>query len=136
MSVEQHLRAHNLRVTDIRKRLFRHFQETKAAVSHAELELLFSSEFDRVTIYRTLNSFLDKGILHKIPNDSGSARYALCKEDCNAEEHIDNHVHFKCSVCQELVCLHHLKIPEMRLPNKFQAENAVLLYEGICDKCN
>ena len=136
MSVEQHLRAHDLRVTEVRKRLYAHFQEMNAAVSHAELELLFASDFDRVTIYRTLNSFLEKGILHKIPNDSGSARYALCVEDCSADEHIDNHVHFKCTVCEKLTCLHHLKIPELNLPGKYRAENAVLLYEGICDSCN
>jgi Fur family ferric uptake transcriptional regulator len=136
MEIEQHLKDHDLRVTDIRKKLYSYFVEAKSAVSHADLELIFSDEFDRVTIYRTLHSFLDKGILHKIPNDSGSARYALCHADCNPEHHIDNHIHFKCRVCERLMCLHDLKVPELKLPGNFSIESAALLYEGVCDKCS
>lgn len=136
MTVEHHLKDHDLRVTDIRKRIYEYLVKMDVAVSHAELELVFSNEFDRVTIYRTLNTFLDKGILHKIPTDSGSAKYALCKDHCTTDEHIDDHVHFKCTKCEQVVCLHDLEIPNVELPQNFKAQNAVLMYEGLCDKCN
>ena len=136
MSLDHHLKEHNLRVTEVRKRIYQYLLETKYAVSHAELELVFSNEFDRVTIYRTLNTFLDKGLLHKIPTDSGSARYAVCKEHCSTDEHIDDHVHFKCSKCSKLICLHEVEIPMVQLPTNFEAKNAILLYEGICNNCN
>jgi len=135
MEIEQHLKEHDLRVTEIRKKLYSYFADAKSAVSHSHLEMLFSDEFDRVTIYRTLNSFLEKGILHKIPNDSGSARYALCHSACDSDHHIDNHVHFKCTVCENLVCLHDLEIPKVKMPGNYLVENAVLLYEGICENC-
>ena len=112
-TTEEHLKEHDLRVTQVRKKLYDYFKEVNSAVSHSELELIFSNDFDRVTIYRTLNSFMDKGILHKIPNDSGSAKYALCKEDCSTGHHIDNHVHFKCGKCERLICLHDLEIPQL-----------------------
>ena len=136
MEIEEQLREHDLRVTEIRKRLYQYFSDSKSAVSHAELEVIFSDDFDRVTIYRTLNSFLDKGILHKIPNDSGSAKYALCHAECDAEHHIDNHVHFKCKVCNNLICLHDMEIPALKLPQKYKVEHAVLLYDGICENCS
>ncbi len=136
MSIETHLREHDLRVTRVRKKIYEYFLNNKSAVSHAELELIFNDDFDRVTIYRTLNSFLDKGILHKIPNDSGSARYALCHSDCSTDEHIDNHVHFKCVKCTSLICLHDIEIPMVKLPRNFIGENAVLMYEGVCNNCN
>lgn len=135
MKTEEHLKEHDLRVTDIRKKLYEYFASTESAVSHADLELLFSDEFDRVTIYRTLHSFLEKGILHRIPTDSGSARYALCHADCNPGQHIDNHVHFRCRLCERILCLHELQIPEMNLPGKYSIESAALLYEGICEDC-
>lgn len=136
MTAEQHLRTHGLRITEIRKRLYNHLRDSQSAVSHSDLEVVFTPEFDRVTIYRTLNSFLERGLLHKIPSDSGAAHYALCHEACNPEEHIDNHVHFRCLKCEQVVCLHDLKIPEMKLPGNFRAESAILVFEGQCDQCN
>ncbi len=135
-TTEEYLKEHDLRVTQVRKKLYDYFKSTKNAISHSELELIFSSEFDRVTIYRTLNSFLDKGILHKIPNDSGSAKYAICKDDCSSDSHIDNHVHFKCTSCEQVICLHDLEIPEVKLPDNYKIKNAILLYEGRCSQCN
>lgn len=136
MNVEHHLKQHNLRITNIRKEIFGYIANKKAAVSHSELELVFDKDFDRVTIYRTLNSFLDKGILHKVPTDSGAAIYALCHDDCSSDEHLDNHVHFKCNECKQLLCLHHSEIPMIELPKGFKANNATLLYEGVCPDCN
>ncbi len=136
MSVERHLKDHDLRITEVRKQIYKYLLDNQTAFSHSELELVFSNDFDRVTIYRTLNTFLEKGLLHKIPTDSGSAKYALCQEHCSSEEHIDDHVHFKCIKCEKLVCLHELEIPMVKLPDNFMAKNAILMYEGICDKCN
>jgi Fur family ferric uptake transcriptional regulator len=136
MNIETQLKQHDLRITNVRKKIYQYFSDTNSAVSHAELELIFNQDFDRVTIYRTLNSFLEKGLLHKIPTDSGSARYALCHKNCSSAEHIDNHVHFKCYQCQALICLHEVEIPFIKLPANFKVDNAILMYEGICKTCN
>lgn len=133
---EERLKKHDLRVTRIRKQIYEYFSAITSAVSQSELESVFNNEFDRVTIYRTLNSFLDKGILHRIPDDSGAAKYALCSTECADGQHIDNHIHFKCSTCGKLFCMYERKIPDVKLPVNFIAKNAILLYEGICSDCN
>lgn len=135
-SFEQILKHHHLRVTPIRQEILQFFQENKNALTHANLEAHFANKFDRVTIYRTLTSFLENGLLHKIPDDSGVAKYALCHHEGTEHTHDDHHVHFKCKNCGKIECLHNLEIPRFHLPKKYKMENANLLIEGICANCN
>jgi Fe2+ or Zn2+ uptake regulation protein len=60
------LKAHHLRITNCRLDVLQAFQENPSALSQGVLEDRFP-QYDRVTLYRTLNSFLDSGILHKSP---------------------------------------------------------------------
>jgi Fur family ferric uptake transcriptional regulator len=89
---------------------------------------------DRVTIYRTLKTFEEKGLVHLIDDGSGAQKYALC-EDC-AEDHSDLHIHFSCSVCEETYCLPQTSIPEFTLPQGFRAEDMQLTVKGVCDQCS
>lgn len=130
------LKNHHLRITQIRLDILCYFQNAQTALSHADLEQYFEKKFDRVTIYRTLTSFVENGLLHKIPDDSGIAKYALCQHKHTAHTHDDNHVHFKCKKCAKIECLHNLEIPALQLPSKYKMENANLLIEGICAACN
>ncbi len=130
------LKHHDLRVTQVRLEVLQFFQTNKNALTHADLETFFAKKFDRVTIYRTLTSFLENGLLHKIPDDSGIAKYALCHHEGTEHTHDDHHVHFKCKKCEKIECLHSLEIPKLHLPKKYKMENANLLIEGICSVCN
>jgi Fur family transcriptional regulator, ferric uptake regulator len=134
--LETILKEHDLRITQVRLELLNYFQDQKKALSHADLELHFQKNFDRVTIYRTLTSFLEKGLLHKIPDDSGIAKYAICHHEGIEHDHDDHHVHFKCRKCEKIECLHNLEIPKLHLPKRYKMENANLLIEGICAVCN
>jgi Fur family ferric uptake transcriptional regulator len=135
-SLEQILKHHDLRITQIRLEILRFFQLNKNAQTHADLEASFAKKFDRVTIYRTLTSFLENGLLHKIPDDSGISKYALCQHEGTEHNHDDHHVHFKCKKCGKIECLHNLVIPKLHLPKKYKMDNANLLIEGICADCN
>ncbi len=130
------LKHHNLRITKVRVEILSLFQTHKKALTHADLEAKYDKKFDRVTIYRTLSSFLENGLLHKIPDDSGVAKYALCHHEGTAHTHDDHHVHFKCKQCEKIECLHTLEIPKLQLPKKYKMENANLLIDGICATCN
>lgn len=134
--LEHILKHHHLRITQVRIEILQYFQVNKMALSHADLENYFNNKLDRVTIYRTLTSFLEKGLLHKIPDDSGVAKYGLCHHDSVAHTHDDEHVHFKCKKCEKIECLHTLEIPKLHLPKRYKMENANLLIEGICGVCN
>jgi len=134
-SPEQLLRDNKLRLTAARKAVLGVFLKEESAQSHADLEVNLDSSVDRVTIYRTLDTFVSSGLLHKIPDDSGAAKYALCS-DCNEHEHHDNHVHFKCRMCGISECLNHVHIPAVVVPDGYRTEGGNLLLEGVCARCN
>ncbi len=130
------LKNHHLRTTACRESVLSTFQNREAALSHGDLEgALKSKHFDRVTIYRTLRTFLEKGIIHKVLDDEGT-RYALCKDHCVGDDHNHDHVHFKCTDCGQTNCLDNLHIPAVKLPSGYQAQEFNLLVQGLCADCS
>lgn len=133
-SHEQILSDFKLRATPSRSDILTMFIQQPHALSHADIEKEVSPRYDRVTVYRTLKTFLDKGIIHKVLDDSGSPKYALCSATC-LEEHHHNHVHFKCSRCGQTNCLETIEIPVVSLPDGYRASEVNLLIRGICKIC-
>jgi Fur family ferric uptake transcriptional regulator len=107
-------------------------QQTAVRLSDIEKAL---EPADRITIYRTLKTFEENGLAHVIDDGTGSPKYALCLEDCNANQHHDMHVHFYCNICKETFCLPHSKIPVISLPQGFTSSELNLLVKGTCNKC-
>ena len=70
------LQSHKLRITDCRLEIIQEFLEKNIALSHSDLEEKLRQQFDRVTIYRTLKTFLEKDLIHKVLDDSFTYRYA------------------------------------------------------------
>jgi Fur family ferric uptake transcriptional regulator len=128
------LRSHKLRITDCRTDVIEFFLNGKKALSQGDLERKFA-QYDRVTLYRTLNSFLESGILHKIPNSTGVATYGLCHETCTPKHHEHNHIHFKCNNCGQIECLDDKAVPTVSLPFGYQVETVNLIVDGICAQC-
>jgi Fur family ferric uptake transcriptional regulator len=94
-----HLEKSQLSVTGSRKKILELFLNNDGALAHADIERKAGEKFDRVTYI--VHSDLLKRIIHSIPSADNSIRYALCKEDCEAGHHHDNHVHFICSHCEK-----------------------------------
>ena len=133
--IKRLLKDHNLRLTQSRADVISVFLNKGIAISHSDIELEIYGQYDRVTIYRTLKSFLDKGLIHKVLDDTGVIHYALCQEACSQGHHDDNHVHFKCENCGETTCLDHVHIPEVNLPVGFVPKESNFLVGGVCPKC-
>jgi Fur family ferric uptake transcriptional regulator len=112
------------------------FLQQDGALSHSDIEKRAGEKFDRVTVYRTLQTFLEKGLIHSIPSPDNSLRYALCKEGCSAGQHHDDHVHFMCISCGATVCLEEVTIPPIKLPGGYVAEQVEMLISGVCKSCN
>lgn len=129
------LKSTGLRVTETRQVILDRFQEKTAAISQSDLESELGEAIDRVTVYRTLKTFVEKGIIHKILDDKGGVKYALCKEQCQPGHHHHDHLHFKCSVCQETICMEKHLIPEFSLPEGYRKEEVNILVQGICPNC-
>ena len=75
------LKKNSLSVTEGRKKILELFLGSTGALSHADIEKNTDAAFDRVTVYRTLQTFVDKGIIHNIPTSDNSILYALCKDN-------------------------------------------------------
>ena len=133
--VDNILKQHQLSVTGSRKKILELFIRNDGALAHSDIEKKTGERFDRVTVYRTLQSFLEKGIIHNIPSADNSVRYALCKDDCKEGHHYDNHVHFVCSECNNTICLDNVIVPEVQLPRGFQPTEVQMIITGVCKNC-
>jgi len=133
--VDTILKRNQLSITNSRKKILELFVQNNGALEHADIEKKTGEKFDRVTIYRTLQSFLEKGIIHAIPTSENSVRYALCKDNCKAGHHHDNHVHFVCNECNATVCLEDVLIPPVKLPAGFKPTAYQMVVSGICTAC-
>lgn len=129
------LKKNQLSVTEGRKKILDLFFNSDGALSHGDIEKYTESAFDRVTVYRTLQTFVEKGIIHHIPTTDNSILYALCKENCEAGHHHDNHVHFVCDDCNKTICLDDVAVPNVKLPRGYLQKQTEVIVKGICDDC-
>lgn len=128
------LQNKKLRPTAMRLLVLEALLEQKTATSLSDLEKSFEKS-DRVTLFRTLKTFQENGLVHGIDDGTGVPKYALCEEGCECDIKTDLHVHFHCRICNETFCLPKYKIPEIDLPEEFRPEEANLVVKGICGKC-
>lgn len=136
--IKQKLEQFQLRNTPCREGVLKVLQLKSFAQSQGDIETILSSQFDRVTIYRTLKSFLSSGIIHKVLDDVGGVKYALCKDLCHHSDgitHQHDHVHFKCTQCGQTTCLEEVHIPLIQLPKGYSKQESNLLIQGVCKDC-
>ncbi len=133
--VQQLLEQHGLRKTAVRAtvlHLFLSRPETALSSQDIEREL---GEMDRITLYRTLKTFEEKGLIHEAIDGGTKTKYALCPEACNVHEHHHEHAHFRCNACGKTTCLEEVHTPPVHAPRGFRVEQAHLVLEGKCDQC-
>ncbi|HLY69524.1 MAG TPA: Fur family transcriptional regulator [Puia sp.] len=133
--IDSILKRNNLSVTSGRKKILELFLEHSSALSHGDIEKKAGEKFDRVTVYRTLQSFVEKGIIHSIPTADNSILYALCKDNCTEGHHHDNHIHFVCIRCGTTTCMDNISAPSIKLPDHFIATKVEVVVNGICKHC-
>jgi Fur family ferric uptake transcriptional regulator len=96
-------------------------------------KLLSKNHFDKVTIYRTLECFLDTGLVHKAFLQKRAWFFELA-HNCSK---IQCHPHFTCTKCGSTECLIGASVPMVKGLKK-----GIVIYrqqtrlEGLCQKCN
>ncbi|MBP9926803.1 MAG: transcriptional repressor [Cyclobacteriaceae bacterium] len=131
----QILKDVDLRKTSSRATILGLFMRNPFALSYSDIEHQIADTIDRVTVYRTLKTFLDRGVIHKVLDDEGGLKYALCSKPCSTVEHHHEHVHFKCDKCGQTNCLENVIVPEVDLPKGYLAKEVNLLIQGTCSHC-
>jgi Fur family ferric uptake transcriptional regulator len=135
MNFAEKLKKAGLKVTPVRLEVLGIMCKAgKALSSHQVLESV-SGEFDRVSVFRTINTFVEKGIIHPIPTSTDFVIYSLCSDKCQVQAHHDNHSHFLCNKCGSIFCFEDIIPSEIKVPPGFKAEKAEIIISGTCDKC-
>lgn len=132
----EHILNHKkISITAMRTLVLDYLLSQKTAVTLTDIEKHLAPA-DRVTIYRTVKTFEQKGLVHHIDSGNGIIKYALCTDSCDDNEHHDIHVHFLCNTCEETFCLPKTQVPAVNLPSKFKSEEISLLVKGTCENCS
>mgnify|MGYP003686219969 CR=1 FL=1 len=127
------LKNHGLKVTANRLIILEMMKSVGYAVSQNDLKAMLNNSLDKVTVYRTLKTFQEVGIIHEILDGSVQVKYALCDvSKCNA----DAHIHFKCNLCEKTFCLNSIKIPNISLPIGFMVAKKFVSFQGKCQSCS
>lgn len=133
--IENILFAKGVTPTPMRLMVMEYLLKQTSAISLSNLENAFMHS-DRTTLYRTLKTFEEKGLIHQINDSTEASKYALCEAECREGAHQDLHVHFYCNRCKELQCLPATQIPDINLPKGYQLEEASLVARGVCNACS
>lgn len=135
--INKALRNRQIRPTKIRREILRLFFEADYALSHADIVNDLRNQFDRVTIYRALKLFAEHGLIHRVMDDSGAARFACPFSENNQNDEIcGEHLHFKCVNCGHIYCLNEINRNDLDLPREYKFLSLNLTATGICKACN
>lgn len=128
------LEEKKVKVTANRELVLDVFLAQNHALSLADLEDLLPSG-DRATLFRTLKTFEQNGVIHQIKDGSNSTKYALCHDSCGSSQHLDIHPHFHCQKCGKTICLEKQEIEINSLPQGVQVNEYSLIIRGFCANC-
>lgn len=132
-SFESTCQKHGLKITPQRITIYK---ELLKADDHPSMDDIFQKirvllpniSFD--TVYRTVSTFSEIGIVNIVEGFSGSKRF---------EPNIAPHHHLRCIKCNKIVDFYNesynnIKIPE-GIDKDFTVINKKVVLEGICSKC-
>ncbi len=103
-------------------------------ISQIQKEL--SNEIGLTTIYRIMNTLVQKGIVNKIPLESSQGfcyQYNIEKANCSS------HYHLICEGCNKIIHIENDEVKritkEIENKNKFKINNNRIVFYGLCDEC-
>lgn len=102
----------------------------------SEIQKDLSNEIGLTTIYRIINSLVQKGIVSKIPLENSQG---FCYQYNSEKEHCSNHYHLICEKCNKTIHIENDNIKkvlkEIENENQFKINNNRIVFYGLCDKC-
>jgi Fur family ferric uptake transcriptional regulator len=120
-----------LRITGARLAVLGFILQSRRAVSHADVEAgLAARQIDRVTLYRTLDTLAEAGLLAKSIGSDRVARFVPIARGDHS-----HHAHFSCDRCGRLYCLPAKPPRPAQLPAGFEASTVELNVHGLCADC-
>jgi Fur family ferric uptake transcriptional regulator len=130
---KQILKLAGLRVTSCRLQIMDVMCGVSRPISRDQIsEKLGTQGPDKVTVYRTLERFVQAGIVHKAFIHKRKWLYELA-DHCTE---FQCHPHFTCTACGRTDCLTGMKMPMPKSPyNGYKIEHQRVQLEGLCPHC-
>ncbi len=129
------LQQHHMRPTSARLAVFQVIADADGVLRSAEVyqQVLRRRRINRVTVYRILEEFTQRGIIRRLSLEGRSRFYEL------AAGCIPVHPHFQCQICGVVQCLEPMNMEriweELKGPMGNMAERIEIRVNGICHKC-
>lgn len=133
--VEDILTRKEVKPTSNRILVMRELIKASHPVSLADLEISLGFSMDKASIFRVLELFSEKDIIHVIEDGSRSLKYELCHSGTH-HTIADQHVHFYCERCKETYCFEDVSVPLVNIPEGFSPRAINYMIKGICPKCS
>ncbi|MGF7186290.1 Fe2+ or Zn2+ uptake regulation protein [Desulfitispora alkaliphila] len=133
INAEQLLKKARFRTTPGRVALIDILINAEEPLTQQEIMEKFSKiQMNYVSVYRALEAFVQRGILHKIEGVDRVWRFAI--NNIGNEEQI--HPHFICKSCGKTECLRRMEIPTFQhLKQGYIIEEQEILLKGLCNSC-
>jgi Fur family transcriptional regulator, ferric uptake regulator len=102
-------------------------------LSHKEIRArMLPLRYDPVSVYRSLETFIASGIVHRVEDENRTWLFALCT--CDGSSHC--HPHFFCRSCGKCECLKDYQMPEIPgLQDSHIVEEKRFYVKGVCGRC-
>ena len=133
------LHSYHIRITDTRLQVLDVLLHSKSALCHHEIAAALKQyQIDKVTIYRTLDVFEKKELIHKIATKDRNWQYAIRLKKGKPTEADHAHAHFVCNRCGRIFCLPvagYNQQPDEDMINGFRIMEKELRFHGLCPDC-
>lgn len=133
--IEYILNVKGVKPTSNRILVLKELMKVSHPVSLSDIEILLDFSMDKASIFRVLELFARKDVVHEIEDGSRSLKYELC-QSCAHHSISDQHVHFYCENCRETYCFETVSVPMIDMPDGFHPHAINYMIKGICPKCN
>jgi len=129
----QMLKRAKLYCTDARIAVLRALMETARPLRQDQITPQSTkATFNRVTVYRTLESLVEAGLVHRAFTQNRAWHFELA-DHCTEHQ---CHPHFTCTSCGVTHCLTDIALPMARIADKgFVISRQQVRLEGLCPAC-
>ncbi len=133
MKVGEMLKRCSVRLTPTREAVLKVLVREKRPMSYKEVIGGLKSQYDRVTVYRTLLLLLDKKMVHRVMDMKGAWRF--CAHDPGKHGCPGDHPHFECRICGRMKCLEWDSLPHIEVEPGTIVEGKNMVVYGVCAQC-
>ncbi len=123
------LKSYNIPVTKNRLIILNTFIKANRIISQKDLLNKSHPALSRVSVFRNLNLFTEKGIILRIPGADRINRYVLQEDDKTA------YSYFICRNCKKVILIKTIAPARVKLPKGYSQQNMMIWISGICKTC-